>query len=423
MKKVLLNSVRNAKAQYLLQVQIPAEAFTAVLDEVFEAQKPMLDVPGVEKGKATRQQAEAALGADYFYGAAAQSACVRALEELIQEEQLDVVGYPDITSCSTNQEGLFFTAVCDACPSVTLGEYKNICPVLDKPTVTDDEVTAALQTFARRASETTDLDRPAQEGDTVRLDMAGTIDGVPFPGGSAEDFGLVIGSHTFLPGLEEAMTGMSAGESKDIPVTFPDNYTPELAGKNAVFHVTVNKVCKVDTPEVNDDFAQRYFEMSLEALRENLKEHMLLDKLADWQAAREDTAIQMAADNMQVELPESMIRKEIDRLTGDLANRLAKQGETLESYQKSVNMGEDEFLKTARDSAVINLRQELLLRAVQEKEHLVIDKAFEKKAVAFLAERYGTSEQNIRESLKDEMMQRELLRMKVLEVIMAPDAE
>lgn len=418
MEKTLEHLVFNDKGQCLLEIFVPAEAFLALLDEAFEAEKPSLE------GKYdTRAQAEAALGSDAFYPAAAQLACIRAADEVIAEEKLDVVGYPEITKCGTEPHGLRFTAVCDPRPRVTLGEYRGIDPRLPRPQVTEEEVDEMLKSFALRAAEDVDLPRPAQAGDLVYVDFTGTVGGRPFDGGSAEDYALRLGGRTFLPELEAGMTGMSAGEEKDIPLVFPDNYAAGLAGKAAVFHVEMKRVCRRDVPAVDERFARTYFETDLASLRTSVKESMLADKREQHRVTREEAALAMAAQRMQVELPESMIRREMDLLTGDLARRLEQNGGSLEEYYRGAGMEEDDFWETARRTAESRLREELLLRAVQEKEGLILGDAFRARAAADLARRFEVEEKDIYQMMTDQRMERELLRMRVLEVVLAPEAE
>lgn len=418
MEKTLKHLVFNEKGQCLMEVFIPAAAFLALLDEAFELEKSAL--AGAYE---TRAQAEAALGEDHFYPAAAQLACVRAADEVVAGENLDVAGYPEITKCGTDPAGLTFTAVYDPRPKVILGDYRGLDPQLPRPSVTEAEIDEMLDSFALRAAEDVDLNRPAQAGDLVYVDFAGAIGGKPFAGGSAEDYALRLGGHTFLPELEAGMTGMAAGEETDIPLVFPEGYAAGLSGKAAVFHVTMKRVCRRDVPAVDESFARTYFETDLASLRTSLRESLLADKREEYRIAREEAALAMAAQRMQVELPEGMIRREMDLLTGDLESRLAKKGGSLEDYYRGMGMEEAAFWETARHTAESRLREELLLRAVREQEGLELDEAFRARAAADLARRFEVGEEEICGMMTDERMERELLRMRVLEVVLAPQRE
>ncbi|MBQ4578182.1 MAG: trigger factor [Clostridia bacterium] len=419
MEKQLLSCTRDEKGRYVVQVRVSPAEFANALQQVYEICKPQLEVEGVEKGQATREQAEAALGQDFFYPQAAQHCCVTSLEELIREEQLDVVGYPDVTECSTNAEGLTYTAVCDAYPEVKLGNYKKIRVHLPKPEVEDSEVELLLEEYARRAGKETPLDRPAQNGDTVRIDLSATLEGgAPLPGGHAEDYAIVLGSKTFLPDLEAGMVGMRAGEKRDVPLTFPLDYTVELAGKNVTFHVTMNSVCKIEIPAVDEAFAQEYFECDLAELRAGVRESILEDKLARHRVQVEDNVLSQAAGQMDCTLPESMILKEMDTLTSDFCDRLEKQGTTLEKYLEEMKMSEADYDQTARASAVHRLRLEVLLRAVAKAENIVLDDATLDKTASFLAEQYGATTESVKDALTREMLEREALRQIVVDLIL-----
>lgn len=418
MEKIILSSADNAKGETLLKVRIPSEAFDEVLDRAFLREKEQLALP--EEEKATRALAEARLGADYFYPAAAQIACAEALDELIEEQRLDLADDPEITECETKTDGLYFTVLCLCWPQVTLGEYRGLSPELEKPTVTEKELESTLRMFARSVAETTELDRPAAEGDLVTLDMEGTIDGASFPGGSAEDYQLTLGNHILLPALEAGIIGMKAGEEKQIPVTFPQDYAQGLGGKHASFRIALKKVCRVKMPEVDEAFAQQYFQMSMDELKADLRVHQLENKMVDWQAAREDAAIDMAAQRMSATFSEKLVQNAADQMLSSLGRQLAQNGQTLADYAQAAQTDEATLRKNALAAAELKMRQELVVRAILQKEALTVDEAFQEKALETLAQRYGTTVDSLRANLQDEMMQKELLRMRALEVILAP---
>ena len=422
MEKTVVNVVRNAKGQFLMQVQVAPGAFLQALEQTFEEQRDSLPLAGDSK-TLTRARAEETLGADFFYPAAAQKCCLQAIDEIVAEEGLAVAGYPEITHCDTDSEGLRFTAVCDPYPQVKLGEYKSLRPQLERPRVTDEELEQTLEDYALRAAREVPLDRPAGMGDWVRIDMIGTCDGKPFSGGSAEDYPLQLGSRLLIPGLEEGMAGMAAGDERNIPVTFPEDYTNELRGRDAVFHIKLRKVYEQERPQVDEAFARTYFETDLASLREDIRAHLLADKLEQYRLAREAAALEQAAANMTVALPESMVRKEVDALTGQLADRLARRGGTLEDYRRGLGIEEAQFWQEAEEAARLRLREGLLLRAVAQAEGFGPDRDFEARAVKTLAQRFETDEASVRKSLSQPLMQQELLRMRVLEVVLAPEEE
>lgn len=421
MNKELLECGRDDRGRYVLTIRVPAADFSDALEEAYRLCKAELEVPGVPKGEATREQAEAALGRDVFYPQAARQCCARALEEAVAQRGLQVAGYPDIQDCSTDAEGLLFTALCDPYPTARLGDYKKLRVHLPEPTVEAGELEQVLEQYARRAARHIPLDRPAREGDTVRIDLEGTLEtGGPVPGGKAEDYALKLGSHTFLPGLEEGMAGMSAGERRDIPLTFPKDHAPELAGRGAVFHVTVREVCRVEVPPVDEAFAREFFQTDLATLRAEVRQSLLEDKLEQHRSQLEEAALTQAAGQMDCLLPESMIQKEMDDMTAEFCQRLESQGSTLEQYLQSMKMTGEEFEQTARKSAVHRLRQEVLLKEVARAEGLEVDDKALRRAADGLARQYGATTEVVLQALTPAMLEREALRRMVLDVLLRP---
>ncbi|MBR5244567.1 MAG: trigger factor [Clostridia bacterium] len=419
MNKQLLECIQTDNRKYQLTVTVSPEDFSVALEAAYQLCKPQLEIEGVEKGQVTREQAEEKLGQEFFYPQAAQQCCAQALEEIAKEEQLDTVGYPEITACSTGPEGLKFTALLDRYPEVKLGNYKKIRVHIPEPQVEDSEVDLLIEEYARRAGKESVVYRPAQNGDSVRLDLEATLEsGKPVPGGHAEDYVLVLGSKTFLPALEEGIVGMRAGEKRDVPVTFPKEYAAELAGQNATFHVTAKTVFVMEAPEVNEAFAQEYFECDMATLRAGVKESILQDKMDRHRVQVEEQVLSQAAGQMDCMLPESMIQKEMDTLTLDFCERLESQGSTLEQYLEQMKMSEADYDQTARASAVHRLRLDILLKEVAKAENIVLDEETLARTAAFLAEQYGATEEAVKEALTPAMLEREALRQAVVDLIL-----
>jgi len=329
------------------------------------------------------------------------------------------VGYPDVEKCSTDEEGLLFTALYDEYPTAKLGDYKKIRVHLPEPTVEEGEVTALLEQYARRAAKHIELDRPAQEGDTLHIDLEGVMEsGSPVPGGKAEDYAIKVGSHTLLPQLENGMIGMKAGEKKDITLTFPKEYNPELAGKKATFTVTVNAVCQVEVPVVDEAFARTFFEVDMATLRAEVKASVLQDKMAEHRAKVAEAALSQASGQMDCLLPESMIQKEIDDMMVEFGQRLDQQGISLEKYMEQMKMSEAEFAQTARSSAVHRLRLDVLLKEIAKAEGLVADERACRHTADQMAQQYGSTTEVVLQALTPEMLERETLRRLVVDVIL-----
>ena len=419
MEKQLLECLKNEDGRWRLTVRVAPDEFRQTLEVVWQLCKDQVEIEGVEKGKATREQAEAALGKDFFYPQAAQQCCAQALNEILEEKKLPVVGYPDVEKCSTDEEGLIFTALYDEYPTAKLGDYKKIRVHLPEPTVEEGEVTALLEQYARRAAKHIELDRPAQEGDTLHIDLEGMLEsGSPVPGGRAEDYAIKVGSHTLLPQLEDGMIGMKAGETKEVTLTFPKEYAEELAGKKATFTVTVNAVCEVEVPVVDEEFAKTFFEVDMATLRAEVKATVLQDKMAEYHSKVAEAALSQASGQMDCILPESMIQKEIDDMMVEFGQRLDQQGIGLDKYLEQMKMSEEEFAQTARSSAVHRLRLDVLLREVAKAEGLVADERATRRTADIMAEQYGSTTEVVMQALTPEMLERETLRRMVVDVIL-----
>lgn len=420
MEKQLLECAKNEKGRWQLTIRVSPAEFAAALETVYQLCRDQLELPGVEKGTVTRAQAEEALGRDFFYPQAAQQCCAQALKEAVEEQNLPVVGYPDVTACSTDEQGLLFTALYDEYPTVKLGDYRHLRVHLPEPTVEDTEVTALLEKYALRAAKHIQLDRPAQQGDTVHVDVEGTLDsGTPVPGGKAEDYAVRLGSRTLLPQLEQGMVGMSAGETRRIPLTFPKEYSEELAGKDAVFTVKVNAVCRVEVPAVDEAFAREFFETDLATLRAEVKQSALEDKLAQHRAEKAETVLKLAAGQMDCMLPESMIQKEMDDMMVEFGQRLDRQGMSMEKYLEQMKLSQEDFDQTARSSAVYRLRQQALLRELARAEGLEADDRARRRTADLMAQQYGSTTEVVLEALTDEMLERETLRRLVVDFLLA----
>ncbi len=419
MEKQLLECKQMENGRWQVRARINADDFSQFLETVYQLCKDQLEIDGVEKGKATREQAEAALGADFFYPQAAQQCIAQALKEVIAEGQLDVAGYPDVAECSTDAEGLTFTALLDPYPTAKLGDYKKIRVHIPEPVVEDAEVDLLLGQYAQRAARHIEVDKVCEEGDTLHIDLEGTMAaGHPVPGGKAEDYAIKVGSRTLLPGLEQAMVGMKAGDVKEVTLTFPQGYSQELAGQQATFKITVLAVCKVEIPAVDEQFAKEFFEVDMATLRAEVKQSLLQDKLAEHRHQVAESVLSQASGQMDCMLPESMIQKEIDDMSVEFADRLDKQGISLDKYLEQMKMTEAEFAQTARNSAVHRLRLDVLLREVAKAEGLVADEQQKKRTADQMAEQYGSTTEVVLQALTPEMLERETLRRLVVDAIL-----
>ena len=355
-----------------LSFDIDAAKFDEAMGKAYIKVRGQVAIPGFRKGHAPRKMIENMYGEGVFYDEAFELIFDEVYGPAIDENKLEVVDRPqvDIQQIGTGKN-LQFTCEVFVKPDVTLGEYKGVEVKREHTLVTEDEVNAEIEKERnKQAAEVAVDDRPVAEGDTVNLDYSGSVDGVKFAGGTAEGQTLKIGSHTFIPGFEEQMVGMTIGEEKDLNVTFPTEYhAKELAGKEAVFHVKVNGITETQLPALDDDFAKDISEFdTLDAYKADVRAKL------EAQAAERDNnvftnaVIGKVMENATVEIPEAMIERQIDSMIRNFEARLAQQGLKLADFMKYTGQDEKSFRGQYRDQAEKSVRANLVLEAVENVE-------------------------------------------------------
>jgi len=295
---------------------------------------------------------------------------------------------------------------------------------VEKQKLTDEQVDARIERDRERASRILDVeDRPVQEGDTVNLDYAGTVDGVAFAGGTAENQTLKIGSHTFIPGFEEQMVGMAIGEEKDLQVTFPENYQEDLKGKDAVFHVKVNGIQVTEKPELDDDFAQDVSEFdTFAAYRENIVNELQKQIDQNNDSIVENALMEKVRENAQADIPEAMIQDEAEYMLRDMAMRMSYQGFSMEDYMKYTNTTRESLLAMQKPEAKNRVMNELVLEAIRKEEKIEPTEEEIDQEVVRQAEAMGRDAEEFRKDLteeqKDYLKQSAAIR-KVLDLLKA----
>ena len=304
-----VKSVEKEKSAAKLVLEVEKARFDAAVDTAYRKNRKDIYIPGFRKGKAPRKVIEGMYGATVFYEDAINELFPEVYSEALKAEQLKVVGNPSIVDVDFNEEGnLELTVSQDLYPEVTLGEYKGLEVPKAEVSVSEAEIDAEIERLQQRNASVTSVERPVQEGDTAVIDFEGFIDGIAFEGGKGESFSLKIGSGTFIPGFEAELIGVSAGEEKDVNVTFPEDYTAsELAGKPAVFKCKVHEVKETKLPELDDEFVKDVSECDTMAeLREDIRKRFTDRKQAEVDEAFEVACVEMAAANMTAEIPNCM---------------------------------------------------------------------------------------------------------------------
>ncbi len=355
-------------------VAADAAEFEKAVNGAYLKNKKDVYIPGFRKGKAPRQVIEGMYGKEVFYQDAMDDLAPAAYELGVKEGELRVVGQPRITDVNvTDEKGCEFTFDVTTYPEVTLGDYKGIEALKTGETVSDDAVDAEIKNVQKRNARMLNVDRPAEMGDTVNINFEGFLNGEPFEGGKGENHPLELGSNSFVPGFEEQLVGMTAGDEKDIDITFPENYTENLAGKAVVFHVVCNEVSAPEYPELDDEFAKDVSEFdTFEEYRADVRAN-LQKRLDDGaETAFKDEVIRKACDAMTAEIPEVMFEEKVDEFLRNYASQFGmnEPDMTREQLLKLFGMNEDSLKYSIRPAAEAQVKTELLLEAVAKAEGL-----------------------------------------------------
>lgn len=356
-----------------LTITIDAETFRKALNEAYKKTAGRYAVQGFRKGHAPRKVIETYYGEGIFYEDAFELCWGEPYDEAVKEHDLFVVDRPDVDILSIGEnDGVVYTAEVTLKPEVTLGEYKGIAVPKADYTVSDEDVEKALEAERENQARFVDVDRPAENGDRLLLDYSGSVDGEKFDGGTAEDQTLVLGSNTFIPGFEDQLVGVSAGESRDVNVTFPTEYHAEhLAGKAAVFACTVKAVQKKELPEIDDEFIGDISEFeTVDAWKADKKAKMLEEKKKSLDNMRENLAIKGACDNATVDIPDCMIERQVDYMVQDIKYRLNGSGLDWDTYLKYLNTTEADMRKNYRAEAEARVKMQLVIDAVAKAENV-----------------------------------------------------
>ena len=381
------------KSMAKLTITVSAEDFTKALDRAYNRQKNRIQVPGFRKGHASRQLIEKMYGAGVFFEDAANFAINDSYPDAAKESGEKICSRPtiDITQIEEGKD-FIYTAEVALEPPVELGQYKGVeIEKVDVKEVTEEDIDAELKRQQNANAKITDVtDRPVQNGDMIKLDFEGSIDGTPFDGGKAENYDLTVGSGSFIPGFEEQLVGMNAGEEKDVTVTFPEDYhAKDLAGKEAVFHCRVNSIREKKLPELNDEFADEVSEFdTLDEYKADIKKNIEVRREEDAKTRRENEAVDAVIKNATIEIPEAMMRTQEEELADQMAQNLRYQGMNLQDYLKYTNMSEEQFITSMQPQADRTIRTRLTLQAVAKAENIeVSDEEFDEE-IQKIADQY-----------------------------------
>ena len=382
-----------------LTIEVPAEELEKALEKAYQKQKKNISVPGFRKGKVPRAMVEKMYGPAVFYEDAVNSLVPEEYSKAAEESKLDIVSRPEINVEQIEKGKAFiFTATVAVKPEVTLGEYKGL------EVATDEEVEAELKKEQEKNARTINVeDRPAADGDTVTLDFEGSVDGVPFDGGKAENYDLTVGSGSFIPGFEDQLVGVKIGEEVDVKVTFPEDYhAKDLAGKDAVFKCKVNEIHVKEVPEADDDFAQDISEFdTLAEYKEDIKKNLMEQKEKEAKAAKEAAVVAKVVENATMEIPDAMVDTQVRNMADDFARRIQSQGLTVDQYFQFTGMTAEKLFEQMRPDALKRIQNSLVLEAVAKAENIEISDERVEEELQKMADAYKMELDKVKSLMDD----------------------
>ncbi len=408
---VSVEKLENSMAK--LTVEVSAEDFGKAIEKAYQKEKKHISIPGFRKGKAPRKIVEKMYGAAVFYEDAANSCINESYEDAVKECGEDVVSNPKIDVTQIEEgKSFIYTAEVALKPPVSLGKYKGVSVTKPESTeVTDEDVEKELKRQQDANAKIVDVtDRPVADGDMIKLDFAGSVDGETFDGGTAENYDLTVGSHSFIPGFEEQLVGLGVGEEKDVEVTFPEDYhQKDLAGKPAVFHCKVNGIKTKVLPELNDEFADEVSEFTtLEEYKADLRSNLQSAKDKDLRNAKQGEAVAAAVEDSKIDIPEAMLRTQEENLANEFAQNLRYQGMQLETYLQYTGQTREQFLEQLKPQAEQRIRNSLVLEAVAAAENIEANEEDLEKEFQKMADQYRTPLENVKKLFEDESMKDDL---------------
>ncbi|MBT2754554.1 trigger factor [Mesobacillus foraminis] len=390
--------------QGVLTIEVDAEKVNEGLDAAFKKVVKTINVPGFRKGKMPRQMFEKRFGVEALYQDAIDILLPEVYSNAVEEAGIEPVDRPEIDIEQIEKgKSMIVKATVTVKPEVKLGEYKGLEVEAFDTEVTDEEVDAELKKLQERQAElVVKEDGKAENGDTVVIDFEGFVDGEAFEGGKAENYSLELGSGNFIPGFEEKLVGTAAGEEKDVEVTFPEEYhAAELAGKPAVFKVKIHEIKGKELPELDDEFAKDVDEEveTLEALKEKTKNRLKHDKEHQKEHHIQDSVVEKAAANAEIDVPEVMIENEIGRMMNEFEQRLQMQGMNLELYFQFSGQDEAALREQMKEDAASRVRVNLTLEAIAKAENIEVSEEDVNAELENMAKSYNMTVDQIKTAL------------------------
>lgn len=406
---------------YELEITVDAETFTEACKKAYMKQRKSIQIPGFRKGKATQGMIEKVYGEGAFYEEALEIVYPEAVGSAFDEAGLKVIDQPtDVEFPVMNkQDGVVIKMKVTTYPEVKLGEYKSLKGKMLDTEATDEDVENELKSMQDRNSRLVTVeDRESQMGDTCDIDFEGFVDGVAFEGGKGENYPLELGSNSFIPGFEEQVAGHKAGEEFDVNVTFPEQYEPSLAGKDAVFKCKINEIKTKELPELDDEFAKDVSEFdTLDELKADLKKQISERKEANAKTDYENQLIEQVVENMEVEIPECMNKQKCDEMIQDYSYRLQMQGLDLNTYLQYLGQTMEQFREQFMDGAKQQVKVKLALDAIVKAENIEATEEEIAEEIAKLAEQYNMEADKIKAAVPQEQLTDDIVTRKAVDFV------
>ena len=407
------------KSQVVLTIEVGAAEFEAAVEKAYRKLRRKINVPGFRPGKAPRKIIEGMYGAEVFYEEAINIAFPDAYEAAVKEKELQVVGYPTVElEGECTKEGFTFKATAPVYPEVTLGQYKGLSAPKDEVKVTAADVNERVKILQDRNTRLVSVDREAKEGDTAVIDFEGFLDGKPFDGGKGTNHSLELGSHSFVPGFEEQVIGMKAGEEKDIDITFPEDYHADLAGKAVVFKVKVHEVKEKEVPALDDEFAKDVSEFdTLKDLKADLKKKITEERQKDADRAFEDTLMEKVAEGITADVPDAMVEAQARQFLENFKAQIMQQGIPYDQYMKMTGMDEQKILEDAKEPALRQVRLDLALAAIIKEEKIEVSDEEVEAEFQKMADQYGMDLEMVKKYIQADQVKDQVTTQKAVAVV------
>ncbi len=409
---------KKENSTYELVIEVGAAEFQAAIDKVYNRQKKSINVPGFRKGKAPRKMVEKMYGAEIFFEDAISLAYPDAYEAALKEAGVDPVAYPQLEVLDVSADGFTFKATVTVKPEASIKDYKGLSVARPDVKVSAADIKGELKPYIDRASRLVSVERKAKKGDTAVIDFEGFKDGVPFQGGKGENYSLELGSGSFVPGFEDQVIGMKAGEEKELDITFPEDYAPELAGAQAVFKVKVHEVKEKQEPELDDEFAKDVSEFeTLDEFKKDLGEKLKARRQEQADREFETAVIDALIEKLECDVPQAMVDYQADKMLDDYANRVQSQGIKFEDYLRMMGMSMDDMREQSKTAAARTVRSDLALEAVAAAEGIEVSDAAVDEEIARLAEQYKMEEDKVRSIVNVDDIRRDLTMRGALDLV------